>query len=251
MMARRFAKPDAYTIGADGFALRINPGDQFQALMLLGLFERELVSCVRSYAKPGSVVIDCGANLGYISLHAARTIGQTGVVEAFECDPTIAGMLRDHAELNGAPINVRELAVWKESGPLDFHISEQPAWSSLQEGAVDEVSKTEVMAVTLDDHLAKHGIDPSRISLIKLDVEGAEPEALEGSRRLLREGSPILVIEIDPDRSLRLGKDPEGIFEQLADHGYLATEIVGRRSSDPRRDALHRPGPTDVVFARP
>ena len=247
-LARRYASPDDFQVGADGFALRIDPGDEFQALMLLGLFEPELVDCVRSHARPGSIVLDCGANMGYIALHAARAVGPGGAVEAFECDQRLVAKLRDHARINDSPINVRELAVWNRSGPIDFHLSGRPGWSSLQQGAADEAGETEVMAVTLDDHLAARGIDPARISLIKLDIEGAEPEALEGASSLLDEGSPSLVIEIDADRSRRLGKDPAGIFDRLGERGYRAVEMVGGRSADPMTDSLARPGPTDVLF---
>jgi FkbM family methyltransferase len=250
-LARRYASADRFQIGGDGFALRIDPTDHFQALMLLGLFERSLIDCVTQYTRPGSVFMDCGANMGYIALHAARTVGPGGSVEAFECDPRVAAKLRDHARLNQVPINVRELAVWKESGPIAFHVSDQPGWSSLQDGEAGSGGQdTEVMAVTLDEHLASVGIDPAQVSMIKLDVEGAEPEALEGSIRLLSEGSPALVIEIDPERSARLGKDPDGLFRRLDELGYRAAELVGERSPDPRADALRKPGPTDVVFIK-
>ena len=249
-LARRYGRPGAAQVGADGFVLRIDSADQFQALMLLGLFDRGLVECVRTYAEPGSVVVDCGANVGYIALHAARSIGPGGSVEAFECDPRMAEVLREHARLNDASINVRELAVWNESGPIKLHVSEQPGWSSLQQGAAPSGTETQVMAVSLDAHLAEQDIDPERVSLIKLDVEGAEPEALEGARGLLDAGTPALVVEIDANRSRRLGKNPEGIFNLLGEQGYRAAEVIGDRSADPRTDVLSRPGPTDVVFVK-
>jgi FkbM family methyltransferase len=249
-LARRYASPDDFQVGADGFALRIDPDDEFQALMLLGLFDRELVDCVREHARPGSIVVDCGANIGYIALHAARAVGPGGAVEAFECDTRALDRLRDHVRINDAPINIRELAVWDRSGPVEFHLSGQLGWSSVREGAADERGQSEVMAITLDEHLAAEGIDPGRISLIKLDIEGAEPEALKGASNLLDEGSPVLVIETDVRRARQLDREPTEVFDQLAEHGYRAMQAVGGNSADPIADALSRGGPTDVVFRK-
>jgi hypothetical protein len=85
----------------DGFVLRVDPEDPvMQTTMALGLFDPPIAAAIARHARPGTVAIDAGAHIGFVSMLLARAVGQSGRVESFECDPRIVGRLREHLELN-------------------------------------------------------------------------------------------------------------------------------------------------------
>jgi len=74
--------------------------------------------------------------------------------------------------------------------------------------------------VTLDKDLALHGIKPSEVRFVKIDVEGAELEALRGASILLSVGRPAVYLELEPPWLKRMGHTVGDIFDEMAGHGY-------------------------------
>jgi hypothetical protein len=79
---------------------------------------------------------------------------------------------------------------------------------------------------TLDRHLSEQRIDPRRISLIKLDLEGAELEALRGATDTLARTDAAVLVEYLPDRMRDLGQDPEQLFELMTSSGFAQPRQV-------------------------
>lgn len=165
-------------------------------------------------ARPGDVVLDCGACWGDTTLQFATCVGETGQVHAFEFVPENLELLRLNLELN--PETARRV-----------HVHEQPVWSSSdRELAFDGVADNSrlspnggggptVRTVAIDDYV--QAVDLERVHLIKMDVEGAELEALRGAERTLRRDRPQLAISIyhHPDDLWRIPR-----FLQALDLGY-------------------------------
>jgi FkbM family methyltransferase len=180
----------------------------------------------------GAVAIDGGANIGLYSLLFAKLVGETGRVVAFEPDPVNAGRLRRNLELNGVTcVEVEEIALWAGDGRMTLHRFE-PAfgpWHSLgrpelthpfRRGDVAApVTEIDVEVTSLDAFCARRGIE--HVSLLKLDLEGAEPDALAGAASLLeRRAVDIVLFEVSLPQLHALGHDPSDSFRQLAEHGY-------------------------------
>lgn len=143
-------------------------------------------------------LIDGGANIGQMSL-AAMTAGRS--VLLIEPDPLTAASLRSLcAALPNANSVVHEGALSDTTGRAALRRVANSDMNHLD--AYAATGEPDVIAVDiarLDDLLVAHGIQPVEVSVFKLDVEGAEPQALRGSVRLLQEGRPSLLIELlDP-----------------------------------------------------
>ena len=129
--------------------------------------------------QPGDVFVDVGAHIGLYTVAAARRVGPTGKVHAFEADPTTVRSLAAHARMNGVDdiVRVHPLAVGDHTGTIPYD-----ARGNSQSAVVpaDGLGETYVALTTLDGAL--RGV---AVSVIKIDVEGYELQVLRGAGGLL------------------------------------------------------------------
>ena len=89
---------------------------------------------------------------------------------------------------------------------------------------------------------------PRPVSFIKIDVEGAEPQALRGASQLLREDRPVVISEVHPSQLERVsGMSPAGLIRQMHGLGYRCHLLGAGRLGKEIRD-VHASGVTSVVF---
>jgi len=172
----------------------------------LGTYEPNLQDAARKFIQPGMVVYDVGANIGYISLIAAKLAGESGSVYAFEALPKNAARLRENIRINQLAdrVPVFEGAVAGKSGIISFLVHESGAMGKAagSAGRVADYSSTlEVPSVSLDDFVYRMG-NPGP-DVIKMDIEGGEGQALTGMQRLLKECAPVLLIELHGEEAAR------------------------------------------------
>jgi len=165
----------------------------------LGTYEPQLAAAIHRFARPGSVVYDLGANVGYATLLLARAVGPSGQVFAFEPLPENLERLRGAISHNGLgpSITVVPAAVGASPGPATFLVHASGGMGRLEggEGRRDGfISSAAVDVTTMDDFVFSQG-HPAP-GLIKMDLEGGEGAALRGMLRLLRERRPCLLIEL-------------------------------------------------------
>lgn len=107
-----------------GVNLLLDPTDDIARTILVsrsGVWEPEVWAALESGLSPGAVFLDVGAHIGYDSLKAARRVGATGQVLAFEPNPATATMLRDNIAASGiSNINVQEIACSDSETSLTF-----------------------------------------------------------------------------------------------------------------------------------
>jgi FkbM family methyltransferase len=162
---------------------------------------------LRKQLKSGDCFYDVGAHIGFFSLIAARIVGASGNVTAFEPDSRNAAVFRANCERNQMPqITLMQAAVWRSSGKVSFERAE-PA-SSGMEGRVTEGAGTVreavgVAGISLDDYVFEQGSRPP--SLVKIDAEGGESAVLLGAQAVLDRYKPSLLCEIhDPEIGVEL-----------------------------------------------
>lgn len=156
----------------------------------LGSYEFNKRRAFEAEVEPNSVIYDIGANVGFFSLLASELTGESGHVYAFEPLPRNIGFLRKHIAINKrVNIDVIEAAVSDRSGQAYFNLGASTAMGHLAESG-----EIQVEMVTLDELLFEGKITPP--DTIKLDVEGAEFEALSGAQKLLEKFHPTLFIDI-------------------------------------------------------
>jgi FkbM family methyltransferase len=240
----------------DGFLLRVDGEDPImQTTMALGVFDPSVRAAIARFARPGSVAVDAGAHIGFVSMLLARAVGESGQVESFECDPRIVGRLREHVSLNGLEgrIAVNEAAVWDADGEqLELKLAAIPGLSYVNSGMWDPVGTSPVQTVTLDAHLRRGGIAPEELSFIKLDVEGAEPQALEGMRETLAATSAPLLVEF---QEWALQDDlarHDHLIQVMSGHGFSPfTPTIRADGALELRPGVFLSEGEDVLFLKP
>lgn len=155
--------------------------------VVAGSYEPAQTRLFASLVGPGDTVLDVGAHTGYYTLLAAALVGRHGRVWAFEPDPRNARYLRRHIRINGVrTARTEEVAVTDRTGAARFG-----GGSGSGTGRIQVDGGIEVRTVTLDHVCGRHDIRPT---LIKLDVEGAEVEALRGAERTLSRARPLVLL---------------------------------------------------------
>lgn len=174
-------------------------------------FEDE-IRFVRRWLREGMRAVDAGASYGVYTLAMARAVGESGRVWAFEPTAEVAAYLERSVVLNGLRnVTVRRAAVSDRAGSIEFASGVYPELNAVGgQGTV-----TRVDAVTLDEQ------GWNALDFLKIDIEGHEAQAIRGAQRLLRDTSPLVMLELKARasfdaRPLRL----------LADMGYAAYRLL-------------------------
>jgi FkbM family methyltransferase len=173
-----------------------------------------------SQLKEGFVVLDIGANVGLVSLLAAKKVGRIGRVYAFEPVPDIFARLQENIALNSFN-NIEPVPLALSSQKGTAMISVAGGASSLFRRVSDEF--VEVPTERLDDFVEREGIE--RVDAIKLDVEGAELHVIRGADKTIRRFKPIMMVEINPDTLKAAGTTPQELFDAIVSYGYKAHVI--------------------------
>jgi FkbM family methyltransferase len=190
-------------------------------LLRTGAFEPSELATVLSIVSPGDVVFDVGANIGLQTCPIAAAVGPDGMVIALEPLPDNVRRLRVNIDRNGlANVRVVEAAAARTDGRATLKLAQDPAFASLH--PIDKYAtagELDVPVRSLDSLWQELG--RPRVSLVKIDVEGAELDVIEGAAALLDEIHPALLVEADP------GERAERVDARLAAIGYRETTPVG------------------------
>jgi FkbM family methyltransferase len=174
------------------------------------------------HVRPGHVVYDVGANVGFFSVLAARLVGPRGKVYAFEPVPDNATLAVENARRNDfGNVEVIGKAVDRASGRAQIALARYAGGSMLSTVGrpPDDTGTTlAVEAVSLDDFVFRDGAPPPDV--VKVDVEGAELGVLEGMRRLLREHRPVVLYEVDDEDAAVARRKYDACARLLEDAGY-------------------------------
>ena len=204
-----------------GLQFELDLRDNLQrVLFFTGRYEPAVTAFLRRSLRPGDTVLDIGAHIGVHSLTAARRLGEVGGgrVVAFEPAPDSAANLRRAAERNGLDVEVVTAAAGACAGTIELRASTayDPADAGVRSSEGDGPVVAAVPVVAVDAWLAEHG--SPRVDVVKIDVEGAETEVLDGMRSLLGQGCVrALIVETKG----HTGADE--IAAHLRASGYVAT----------------------------
>ena len=211
----------------------------------LGTYEPELQAAIHELIRPGAIVYDVGANIGYVSLLLAKAAGETGHVYAFEALPENAERWRTNIELNGwdSRLSLFAGAVTQAPGPVRFlvHTSGGMGKVAGSAGRDDHYhSEVPVPGISLDEFVYGQGNPPPQA--VKMDIEGGEVLALPGMCRVLAEAHPLMLMELHGPESSRV------TWEKLTAAGY---EICWMRHGFPVVPSLGAMGWKAYIIARP
>jgi FkbM family methyltransferase len=178
----------------------------------------------RAAAAPGGVALDVGANVGAYALLLGTWMRPGGRVYAFEPSPAAFDGLRRHVEMNGLAGVVQPVraAVSDRPGTAGLAGAHQQGTSRLAQAGEEGTHTVETM--TIDDFCAREGIAPT---LIKIDVEGWELEALRGARETIARGGEglALFVEMHPTVWRERGVSADDVRAELARQGLRAIPL--------------------------
>jgi len=161
-----------------------------------GTAERPLQLAIERELRPGATFFDIGANVGFMALIAARAVGPSGRVVAFEPVPENVAAIRENMALNGVDwFEVHEAAVAEQPGRADLILSGVSAFSRLASTSTPSEARgrIEVEVTSIDAFMAAGGPLPD---VVKIDVEGAELEVIAGMRGMLERHRPVILCEV-------------------------------------------------------
>ena len=185
--------------------------------------EPDLLAFIKLRVKPGMTVLDIGGSVGLLCRAFSKAVGPQGRVWSFEPDPSTRPYL-EHNVRSCSNARVSSLAICERSGHSDLFIHPlSGTGNSLLPLAVAQNS-VRVPCCTLDAFLvANRDIQPD---IVKIDVEGAEPQVLCGMQETIRRFPDIIiVIEFCPDNLAAGGVSPGLFYKMLADSG-LQVELI-------------------------
>jgi FkbM family methyltransferase len=206
-------------------------------------FEGEEQTFLLKFIEPGMVILDIGAHHGLYTLLASKKVGIEGQIITFEPSPRELRRLRWNLVLNRCRnVHIEPLAVSSKEGIAELYVclGQETGCNSLRPPAVSEpVRKVQVTTTTLDSYLRRNGIN--RVDFMKLDVEGAELEVLQGASELLGNSRPIILCEIADVRTEPWGYRGVEIYDFLEAREYRWFSVVtgGKLQSCSKKTRYH------------
>lgn len=241
----------------EGLLIEIDPyqhkGSE-RVIYTTGSYESGTLRLIGKLLPPGGTFIDAGANIGLMTVHAARQVGIDGRVIAFEPAPDSYATLCSNLQLNELDhVKVLQLALGRQQGRAKLR---QPSHTNRGARTLQEVDTpttgVNVAVAVLDEVLRTH--DVKHVDLIKIDVEGWELEVLAGAHQMLSAADrPALIVESAGDVN---AKNPEKLFDALAHrygyrlfHALYGKEVYGplQRVAAPQQMPRH----DNVLALRP
>jgi FkbM family methyltransferase len=187
---RFLAPPNKQVAGKIGeYEFLFDFNDELQRQMYFGLYDLQEITLLKKALRPGEVFLDIGANVGYYSLIASSLVGYKGQVHAFEPIPENANKITTALGRNGiSNVRVNQVAVGDKDGTFVFYVGNaelsNSGWASIVPSKRRPCTLT-VPKISIDRYLYDNEINS--VSFLKIDVEGAEPDAIAGMSSLLEQ----------------------------------------------------------------
>jgi len=190
---------------ARGLRFALDLQTRIESAYFYGSYDLAITRRLGKICQKGWTIWDCGIYLGYYTCLFARLVGPTGQVVGFEPDPRNLLRAKENSKINGfSNIKYVQVAIGGTSGEIDFILSDNTnshipgvyVGSTVKDYQKIERQDffTRVRCMTLDEaYLQK---DIPHPDLIKIDIEGAEKEALQQIQRLTCEKKPLIVLEL-------------------------------------------------------
>jgi FkbM family methyltransferase len=196
-----------------GLLIEINL--RWERQFIYGNYEFEMMKAIQDFVKPGNVVYDVGAHVGYFTLLISILAGPKGYCFAFEPSPPVSQRLETNIHKNkwklDANVQIMKMALFDEVGEREFFLGGSTSTGRLTRFA-ENVPREKLVVVPLStiDNLTKAGIPAPQV--IKIDVESAEDHVIRGAIHTLKKTAPVLLCEI---HSVEAGLNVFGILKGI------------------------------------
>jgi FkbM family methyltransferase len=216
-----------------GHNIYLDPMDSLN-LSLYGVHEPSEISLFEKLLRVGDVVVDVGANIGYFSLIFAQLIGTEGKVYAFEPSPVNYSLLKKNITANQYSniVPVHSALSDGTCKTLRLYLCETNCGDHRVFDSHDNRAFVEIAATSLDDYFCRG----EHVDFIKIDVQGAEMQVLQGMRNLLQRNPDIRVLLEYWPRGLSLaGTEPKDLITYFESLGFEKYELIDGTAGELRQ----------------
>jgi FkbM family methyltransferase len=220
------------TISFRGIKMKVDLSKQMgKAIYWRGAHDWAPIFALEKQLKKGETFIDVGANQGEYSIWAGRKVGPSGQVVSFEPMKELFSQLQENIKLNPhfqTSITPIQLGLSDEPGELDLYTNpgQNEGTNTIFSSNQFNIPLGKISLDTLDNQIVKLGVQ--KLNMIKIDVEGAELQVLQGGKNTLETFRPKLLIEINREACKAGGYEAEDILIFLSNYGY-SFYIIGLR----------------------
>lgn len=189
-------------------------------------YEPRLLEVIEKEIKPGEIVVDLGANIGYYTLIFARLVGEKGKVYAFEPDPENFALLKKNVEINGYKnVILVQKAISNQTGKTRLYLSDENVGDHQIFDSKYGRKSIEIETVTLDEYFKDEAVD-----FVKIDIQGAEQAALEGATKFLQNKKLKIITEFCP-KLLNLFHGDAGKYLDILETNFKLYDIDNDRKT--------------------
>jgi FkbM family methyltransferase len=200
--------------------------DQKDSLQLNfnGNFEPVETEIVKKEIKENDIILDIGANIGYYSLIFAQLTGKSGKVYSFEPDPTNFEILKKNILVNKHEnVILENKAVSNKEGNLKLYLSTENNGMHRIYPSKWCKDSIDINSIKIDNYF---NIKKQKIDFVKLDIEGAEYDALLGMESIIQNNENIIIfIEFVPASLEEHGTNPEDVLDFFINEGFKIFRI--------------------------
>ncbi|PKP94592.1 MAG: hypothetical protein CVT77_01765 [Alphaproteobacteria bacterium HGW-Alphaproteobacteria-16] len=190
--------------------------------MLDGRWEPWVERVLMKALKPGMTFCDAGANFGYYTLLGASAVGPAGRVFAFECNPRLFDLLQRSDLVNGLQdiVELSPMAVSDGVGPATLtYADEFSGGGTILEMGPDyprSQKRITIACAPLDSLLPPQTVP----NVLKVDVEGSEPQVFEGAKRILSDRRLQTIVFEYYAPSIARTMPPTALLRQFSGYGF-------------------------------
>jgi len=216
----------------DGLLMHLDSRNHIDWVTIFrGGFEPELTSLLQRWLGPGSVFVDVGANIGCHVLTAGSAVGETGIVLAFEPNPSVRDVLEGNIRLNGfdGRTRVHGCALGRSASRQVLRVPR----ADTPEGA--NMGLASLVALKSDFDAVEVAVEPfdsvfdatglSRCDVVKIDVQGYESEVLAGMTSVLSRFRPKVIFEWEAWAWAQAGADFPTVIQFFSGMGYAVFKL--------------------------
>ncbi|HMJ64489.1 MAG TPA: FkbM family methyltransferase [Candidatus Binatia bacterium] len=208
--------------------------------------DKQLLKWLRRLLRPGDVLWDVGANLGYLTMYFAKTSPDLASIHAFEPNPAPLKTLQPLFS-GSRLVRVHPVGLGSRDETMQLRtLGTDTGWGTVAR-SLEGQPGTEVRIRKGDSYRREQGIPSPNV--MKIDVEGFEPEVMSGLQSTISEVRPCIVLEHIwlSDEQLRKLTPPDYSLRFIMEDGTLSTDFSNRmqginailvHSADTRKEVL-------------
>ena len=225
--------------GIHGYHMRLRLDDPglSKDIAIRGTREEQLKYIIDREVKPGDVVLDLGANIGYYTIMLAKLVGSSGKIYAMEPEPRNFDLLQENIKLNQVEAIVESfhMGASDSQGVGKLYLSKYSNIHSFLSHDDEDPDNSHFVEVLLTDvSTFVQGKRP--VDMLRMDIEGYEVEVIQGLEKAIKDGSfsGRILFECHFPRYVEETHSMKKPLQMLIDQGYHARYLTSGDESKPR-----------------